>query len=63
MKQTILTIFVFAAVLITNNHLCFAQINPVNATKKQQAQQKKLEKLKNKVYDIGVGEKITVIKK
>ncbi|MGI8670422.1 MAG: hypothetical protein ACR2J3_11370 [Aridibacter sp.] len=63
MKYTLFTIYVSLAILITNNQLCFAQINPANSTQKQTAQQKKLEKIKNKVLNIGVGGKITVIHK
>ncbi|MDQ3799158.1 MAG: hypothetical protein M3384_06900 [Acidobacteriota bacterium] len=50
------------AILITGNHLCFAQTSPVASTQTGQIQGKKLEKLKRRVEKIGVGGKITVVK-
>ena len=60
MKHSPLTILAVSAILITSNHLCFAQNNPTNSP--QNKQLKAIEKLKKKVENIGVGGKITVIK-
>ena len=62
MKNIFLTFFVSLAIFLTSNHLIFAQINPANSPSTQQTLSKKQEKLKNKVLDIGVGGKITVVK-
>ena len=55
MKHPLLTLIVSLSVFMSGNQFCFAQINPANSSKKQQ-------KLKNKVENIGVGGKITVVK-
>jgi hypothetical protein len=61
MKNSFLTYFVLLAILITTNQLCFAQTNPANSSNQQKAQLKKTEKIKNKVLNIGIGGKITII--
>lgn len=63
MKHIFLTVFVSLTILLTSNHLCFAQINPANSPTRQQTLSKKQEKLKNKVLGIGVGGEITIVKK
>jgi len=56
MRQTLLTILTILAILITSNHLCFAQTNSANSSKN------KAEKLKKKVEKIGLGGKITAVR-
>ena len=56
MKHTLLTLIVSLSIIMSGlNQFCFAQMNPANLSKKQQ-------KLKNKVENIGIGGKITVVK-
>lgn len=62
MRHTFLAALSFLAILITSNHLCFAQTNPVNSSQTKQVKTAKLEKLKKQVEEIGVGGKITVIR-
>ncbi len=62
MRQTLLSTLVTLAILITNNHLCFAQTNPANSSQTTQVKTAKLEKLKKRVEKIGVGGEITVIR-
>ncbi len=58
MKNSLFAILAILAIFGTSNHLCFAQTSSPQSTKAQ----KKLEKIKKKVENIGVGEKITVVK-
>ena len=62
MRHSILAILAFAAILITSNHLCFAQTNPTDSSQMKQVQTAAKEKLKRQVEKIGVGGKITVIR-
>ena len=62
MRHSILAILAFAAILITSNHLCFAQTNPADSSQMKQVQTAAKEKLKRQVEKIGVGGKITVIR-
>jgi hypothetical protein len=62
MKNIFLTIIITFALLITGNHLCFAQINPQNSPDTKKVKAAKKEKLKKEVENIGIGGKITVIK-
>ncbi|MCY7376730.1 MAG: hypothetical protein LH472_12290 [Pyrinomonadaceae bacterium] len=62
MKHSFLAALASLALLITSNHLCFAQTNPANSSPKKQVQAAKLEKLKKQVEKIGIGGKITVIR-
>ena len=62
MRHSILAILAFAAILITSNHLCFAQTNPADSSQMKQVQTAAKEKLKKQVEKIGVGGKITVIR-
>lgn len=59
MKHSLLAILASLALLITSNHLCFAQTNP---SQMKQVQAAALEKLKKEVEEIGIGKKITVIR-
>ncbi len=62
MRHSLLAILASLALLITSNHLCFAQTNPANSSQMQQVQAAALEKLKKEVEKIGIGRKITVIR-
>ncbi len=62
MQHSLLAILASLALLITSNHLCFAQTNPPNPPSMQQVQAAALEKLKKEVEKIGIGKKITVIR-
>ena len=62
MRQTLLAILTTLAILVTSNHLCFAQTNPADSSQKKQMQTAKREKLKKQVEKIGIGGKITVIR-
>jgi len=62
MRHSLLAVLTISALLITSNHLCFAQTNPVNPSPMKQVQAAKLEKLKKQVEKIGIGTKITVIR-
>ncbi len=62
MRHTLLATLTFLAILITSNHLCFAQTNSTNSSQTKQVKTVKLEKLKKQVEKIGVGGKITVIR-
>ena len=62
MRHSFLAILAFAAILITSNHLCFAQTNPADSSQMKQIQTAAKEKLKKQVEKIGVGGKITVIR-
>ncbi len=62
MRHSLLAILASLALLITSNHLCFAQTNPANSSQMQQVQAAALEKLKKQVEKIGLGKKITVIR-
>ena len=62
MRHLLLAILASLAILITNNHLCFAQTNPANSSQMKQVQAAKLEQLKKQVEKIGIGRKITVIR-
>ena len=62
MRNTFSATLAFLAVLITGNHLCFAQTNSTNSSQTKQIKTAKLEKLKKQVEKIGVGGKITVIR-
>jgi hypothetical protein len=62
MRHTLLATLASLAILITSNHLCFAQTNPANSSQTKQVKTAKLEKLKKQVEKIGVGGKITVIR-
>lgn len=59
MQHPLLAILASLALLITSNHLCFAQTNPPTM---HQVQATALEKLKKEVEKIGIGNKITVIR-
>lgn len=61
MKQTLLAILAFLSILITSNHLFFAQTVPVDTSQKEKVQAAAKVKLKKKVEKIGIGGKITVI--
>lgn len=54
MKNTIFAVLCCLSILIVSNQLCFAQIAPAPAA------QAKIEKIKQKLAKIGVGNKITV---
>ncbi len=62
MRHTLLATLAFSAILITSNHLCFAQTNPANSVPAKQVKTAKPEKLRKQVEKIGVGGKITVIR-
>lgn len=62
MRHSFLAVLATFAILITSNHLCFAQINPADSSQKKQVQTAKLEKLKKQVEKIGIDGKITVIR-
>lgn len=62
MRNSLLTILVSSAILITTNHLCFAQINPAGSSSVKQIQLARIEELRKQVEKIGIGKKITVIK-
>ncbi len=61
-SRLVLAVLASLALLITSNHLCFAQTNPANSSPMKQVQAAKLEKLKKQVEKIGIGGKITVIR-
>lgn len=62
MRNTLLATLASLAILITSNHLCFAQTNPANSSQTKQVKAAKLEKLKEQIEKIGIGGKITVIR-
>ncbi|MDQ3087242.1 MAG: hypothetical protein M3Q78_01445, partial [Acidobacteriota bacterium] len=62
MQHSLLAILASLALLMTSNHLCFAQTNPPNPPSMQQVRAAALEKLKKEVEKIGIGKKITVIR-
>ena len=62
MRHSLLAITASLAILVTSNHLCFAQTNPANSSEKKQVQAAAKEKLKKQVEKIGIDGKITVIK-
>jgi hypothetical protein len=62
MQNSFLAVLAFLTLLISNNHLCFAQINPTNPSQRKQIQAAEKEKLKNQVEKIGIGRKITAIR-
>ncbi len=62
MRHTLLSTLAFLAIIISSNHLCFAQTNPADSSSTKQIKTAKLEKLKKQVEKIGVGGKITVIR-
>ena len=62
MRHSLLAILASLALLITSNHLYFAQTNPANSSQMQQVQAAAIEKLKIQVEKIGIGRKITVIR-
>ncbi len=62
MRHSVLAILAASALMITSDHLCFAQINPANQSQTGQIQNAKMEKLKKRVEKIGVGGEITVIR-
>jgi hypothetical protein len=62
MKNTLLTTLLTIALIITGNHLCFAQVSPAKSPQNAQGKLTKQEKIKKQVENIGVGGKITVIK-
>jgi hypothetical protein len=59
MRHTLLAVLTTLAILVTSNHLGFAQTNSANSLK---AKQTKAEKLKKKVEKIGIGGKITAVR-
>ncbi len=62
MRHSFLAILTTLALLLTSNHLCFAQTNPANSSQMKQVQAAETEKLKQQVEKIGIGRKITVIR-
>ena len=62
MRHSFLTIFALTALLITSNHLCFAQTNPANPSQMKDVQAAETVKLKKQIEEIGIGRKITVIR-
>ncbi len=52
MRRSCLAILVSLALLVTTNHLCFAQTNPVNQS----------QNIKNQIEKIGIGEDATIIR-
>ncbi len=62
MRYSALASLVSLALLVTSNHLCFARTNSTNQSQTKQVQGTKLEKLKKRVEEIGVGGEITVIR-
>ncbi len=62
MQHSLLAILASLALLITSNHLCFAQTNPANPSQMKQVQAAEKEKLKKQVEKIGLDKKITVIR-
>lgn len=62
MRHSVLAILTSLALLITSNHFCFAQTNPTNQSQTKQVQETKIEKLKKRIEEIGVGGKITVVR-
>jgi hypothetical protein len=60
MQHSLLATLASLALLITSNHLCFAQTNPANPSQMKQVQAAALEKLKKQVEKIGIGKKVTV---
>lgn len=60
MQHSLLAILASLALLITSNHLCFAQTNPANPSQMKQVQAAEKEKLKKQVEKIGLDKKITV---
>ncbi len=62
MQRSLLAVLASLALLLTSNHLCFAQTNPANSSQMKQVQAAKIEQLKKQVEKIGIGRKITVIR-
>jgi len=62
MRHSFLAVLASLAVLITSNHLCFAQTNPANPSQSKQVQGARSEKLKKRVEKIGIGGKITAVR-
>jgi hypothetical protein len=62
MGHTLLATLACLAILVTGNHMCFAQTNPANSSQAKQVKTSKLKKIKKQVEKIGVGGKITVIR-
>ena len=62
MRHLFPAILASLAILVTSNHLCFAQLTPTNSSPMKQIQAAEKEKLKQQVEKIGIGKKITVIR-
>jgi len=62
MRHSLLAILASLTLLVTSNHLCFAQTNPANPTQMKQVQAAAIEKFKQQVEKIGIGRNITVIR-
>ena len=62
MRHSFLSVLITFALLVTSNHLCFAQTDTANSSPKKQVQVAAKEKLKKQVEKIGIGGKITVIR-
>jgi len=62
MRHSFLAILAGLALLLSSNHLCFAQTNPTYPSQIKQIQAAETQKLKQQVEKIGIGRKITVIK-
>jgi len=62
MRHSLLAILASLTLLVTSNHLCFAQTNPANPTQMKQVQASAIEKFKQQVEKIGIGRNITVIR-
>ncbi len=62
MRHSFLAILTTLALLLTSNHLCFAQTNPANSSQMKQVQAAETDKLKQQVEKTGIGKKITVIR-
>lgn len=52
MRRSFLTILISLALLVTTNHLCFAQTNPVNQS----------QTIKDQIEKIGIGEDATIVR-
>ena len=62
MRHSFLAVLIIFAILVTGNHLCFAQTDAANSSQKKQVQAAAKERLKKQVEKIGIGGKITVIR-
>jgi hypothetical protein len=62
MRHSFLAVLIIFVILVTGNHLCFAQTDAANSSQKKQVQSAAKERLKKQVDKIGIGGKITVIR-